>query len=878
MSPKVNEQYIIFLRQITSLFFYVLYTLINTLIVIGEITTLILLLPFRLTAWGFEKVYLRLLAFARRIKSRFIPKLPLLLPSKVGNIDFKEIEQEEKEQVYSIILHPTASSRKLLTINILQVFPYVRRQLFSGLQMTEQIVVSVSLIIFQVLKNLVLAISQPFIRVVKSYKDIIFYISGAILVTQILFDAAKRFIARTIRFFYQVILLPFKLVYLSVTSSFRFFYIGFLVCLIGIIGFQSYLFISHLPSPYKIGKTNYPISSHIFDRNGRLLYEVYRDQNRTPIKLNELPPYVHQASIAIEDKDFYHHNGISIFGGMLRALKDTYKTNELQGGSTITQQLIKTALLTPERTVERKIKEVILAVWAERIYTKNQIMEMYLNQIPYGGSAYGIQEAARTYFGKDARQLTVSEAALLAGLTRAPSIYSPFVNPDIAIRRRNEVLSKMYELNFITDKQRQLAHATKIAIREPKTSIRAPHFVFYTKSHLESEYGIKEVEEGGLRVITTLDLEIQNEAEKILREELDKIRYLNVTNGGIVVSDPNSGEILAMVGSRDYFATPNGAFNVSTALRQPGSSLKPLLYSLALERGYTAATIIDDSPISFTISDTEVYRPVNYDGAFHGRTTLRSALANSYNIPAVKVINAFGVTNYVDHARKMGIDTWNDTNRFGLSLSLGGGEVTMIDVTEAFGVFANKGNRVDLTPISKLTNSEREILAENNPLKEKALDEGVAFIMSDILSDNVARQAAFGRGSALEIPGYKVAVKTGTTDSKKDNWTVGYTPEFVVTVWVGNNDNTPMNQQLASGITGAAPVWNRVMTYLLKNKSSLGTKVAFDKPDVVVQRKCYGRDEYFMLGTDNNVFCQPSVLKQQARDREIGERRLRINQ
>lgn len=855
--------------KITSVLLYVIYKIVNTLIFIGELTTFMIFFPFRvlLQFYSYIQHYIsKMNDQMHKIFRKYIHKRPRLLTEGMKEKRLKKMFPVIIQT--SIILHPTASGR-------LNFWKKLYARLTSSRASVKESFLNSGLLFYRILTSsysgvlgIVLKLLEKLYIFVASYRNIIFLVSNIILVIQILAVTLRTWIKKIFYFFVYLIILPFKLIKLSFTTGFKYFYVGFVVCLIAIVGFQSYLFIRELPSPHKIGKTNYPLSTHIFDRNGRLLYEVFRDQNRTPIKLTELPSYVSQASIAIEDKDFYHHNGISIFGGMLRALKDTWQTNELQGGSTITQQLIKTALLTPERTVERKIKEVILALWAEQIYTKNQIIEMYLNQIPYGGSAYGIQEAARTYFGKDARRLTIAEAALLAGLTRAPSIYSPYVNPDLAAQRRNDVLSKMYELNFITKKELQEAQKIKLIVREPRTTIRAPHFVFYTRSFLENEYGLEQVEEGGLRVITSLDLEIQQEAERILQEELEKVAYLNVTNGGIIVSDPSTGEILAMVGSKDYFENPYGAFNVTTALRQPGSSLKPLLYSLALEHGYTAATMIDDSPISFTISDTEVYRPVNYDGSFHGRVTVRIALANSYNIPAVKTLNTFGVRNYVEHAKRMGIDTWNDPDRYGLSLSLGGGEVKMIDVAEAYGVFANNGYRVNLTPIKKLLNTDRELLADLHPEREKVLDEGAAFIISDILSDNAARAAAFGPHSALEIPGYQVAVKTGTTDSKKDNWTVGYTPEFVVTVWVGNNDNTPMNPYLSSGITGAAPIWNRVMKYLLENKSNLGTQLAFKKPDTVVMRKCYGRNEYFMLGTDTNVYCQPSTLKPQAKDNE----------
>lgn len=644
---------------------------------------------------------------------------------------------------------------------------------------------------------------------------------------------------------------PFKV---RIRFGYLAFITGFLTCLIIFSSFQLYLLYKALPSPSDIGKVNYPLSSHLYDTNGKLLYEVYKDQSRTPVKIKDLPKYITQATIAFEDKDFYHHNGISPISGILRAVRDTFLKKNLQGGSTITQQLVKSSLLSPERTWERKIKEMVLAVQTERMYGKNQILEMYLNQVPYGGAAYGIEEAAQVYFNKHAKNLSLDEAALLAGLPQSPSVYSPFVNPDLALQRRNEVLDRMYEQKFITQKQKAAAQKIKLHAASPKTHINAPHFVFYVKNELEKEFGTNQLETGGLEVSTTLDLNIQTEAETILREELEKIKYLNVSNGAILVTRPKTGEILAMVGSEDYFATPSGAFNVTTALRQPGSSIKPLMYSLALEKNYTAASIIDDSPVAFIAEGSEPYRPVNYDGRFHGKVPLRYALANSYNIPAVRVLQTLGVSQFINHGKRMGITTWGDPSQYGLSLTLGGGEVTMIDMATAMGVFANGGERVNLSPLKRLQDTQGRSVDFSKSPSIKVLNEGVAYIMSDILSDNTARLPAFGAGSALEIPGYKVAVKTGTTDQKKDNWTIGYTPDFLVAVWVGNNDNTPMNPYLSSGITGAAPIWNRVMRFLLENYSK--EKKWFTKPDVVVERACLGRTEYFIRGTENSVTCQ----------------------
>jgi membrane peptidoglycan carboxypeptidase len=421
----------------------------------------------------------------------------------------------------------------------------------------------------------------------------------------------------------------------------------------------------------------------------------------------------------------------------------------------------------------------------------------------------------------------------------------------------------MYQQGYIDKQAKEKAQNAKLDIVPLRTEINAPHFVFYVKGELEKQYGIRAVEEGGFRVTTTLDLNIQREAEKILREELDKIPNLNVTNGAVLVTQPNTGEILAMVGSVDYWKQPYGAFNVTTSTRQPGSSIKALLYGYALERGFTAASIIDDTPTTFGIAGSEPYRPVNYDGKFHGRVPFRYALANSFNIPAVKVLNSVGVFEFADQAKRMGISTWGDTSRYGLSMALGGLEVTMLDMNTAYGVFANQGERVDLNNVLKLEDSKGEELYTIDPYKTRVMDPGAAYILSDILSDNTARVTAFGPGSQLEIPGYKVSVKTGTTDNKLDNWTCGYTPEFTVCVWVGNNDNSPMNPYLASGITGAAPIWHRTMEYLLKN---YGTKAWFEKPANVVERQCTGsRPEFFLAGTESTVPCRelPTANNQQ---------------
>ncbi len=654
----------------------------------------------------------------------------------------------------------------------------------------------------------------------------------------------------------KLIALPHKLV----PAKFIYFFYGILATLLLVVLLQSYRFIAALPRPSQIGTINYPVSTKITDRNDNLLFEIYRDQNRTPVAIKDLPKYVTQATIAVEDKDFYTHQGISPIGGVLRAIKETVVEKKLQGGSTITQQLVKTALLTPERTIERKIKEAILALWTEQTYSKEKILEMYLNQVAYGGSSYGIQEASRTYFGKDAKNLSIAQAAFLAGLPQAPSIYSPYVNPDLALRRRNEVLKRMFDQKFINKESYDQARKSTVDVQPNSSFIRAPHFVFYVKSLLEKEYGIRMVEEGGLTVKTTLDLATQEKTEKILASEVANIAYLNVSNGAALVTVPTNGDVLAMVGSVDYYKEPFGAFNVTTALRQPGSSIKPLMYALALERDFTAASLLDDSPASFAQPGAAPYVPVNYDGRFHGKVPLRLALANSYNLTAVKTLNALGVQNFIDHAQDMGISTWTDRSRFGLSLTLGGGEVTMTDMATAFGVFANGGKRVDLDPVLSIHDYTGKKIYEKDSQRSvfQAIPEAVAYIISDILSDNIARQAAFGIRSSLEIPGKKVAVKTGTTNDKRDNWTVGYNPQYATTVWVGNNNNAPMNPLLTSGITGAAPIFNKVMNMIISDNPLKfpAQTLNFTQPSNIVRRDCYyKKGEVFISGTEGKVNC-----------------------
>lgn len=629
----------------------------------------------------------------------------------------------------------------------------------------------------------------------------------------------------------------------------KFFVAGVAVTIVFFFApYMTYRWLGALPNPQLLSQRSLQVTTKILDRNGVLLYEIYSDQNRTPIPLSEIPLHVKYATIAIEDQDFYHHRGIS-FRGVSRALAEILFHDEIQGGSTITQQLIKSALLSPERTITRKTKEIILSFWAEALYNKNEILEMYLNQVPYGGTAWGVEAASQTYFGKSVTSVNLAEGALLAGLPQAPTEYSPFgSHPLKAKERQKEVLRRMVEDRYITKEDEQEALNTPITFAQPRTSLLAPHFVMYVKNLLEQKYGPRRIEQGGLRITTSLDMSIQEKAENIVQNQVNALSHLRVGNGAALITNPKTGEILAMIGSKNYFdVASQGNVNVTTALRQPGSSIKVVNYAAALENGFTAASIIEDSPIVYQSAGSPPYAPVNYDGRFHGSVPLRYALANSYNIPAVKVLAKIGVQTMIDKGRKMGITSWQDQERYGLSLTLGGGDVTMLDMAQIFGTLANEGTRLDLVPILEVTDYTGRVIEKNKPQQGiPAVKPEIAWILSNILSDNTARIAAFGPSSSLVIANKTVSVKTGTTDSKRDNWAIGYTPSVVAVVWVGNNDNSPMHPFLTSGITGAAPIWHNIMTELLKNKPN----EIPPKPDTVVSVPCYfGRPEYFIVGT-----------------------------
>ncbi len=598
-----------------------------------------------------------------------------------------------------------------------------------------------------------------------------------------------------------------------------------------LIGALSIWVLWGIPLPDNLSQ-NQSVSTKLLDRNGKLIYEIYADQRRTPVKLSDVPEYMKEATISIEDKDFYTHGGFSVTG-ILRAAYKTVFQRQLEGGSTLTQQLVKSALLTPERTVRRKLREFFLSVLVEARYSKDQILELYLNQIPYGSTAYGIESATQLYFGKSSKDLDLAQSALLAGLTASPTRYSPFgANPELAKERQKIVLRRMVEDKKITQQQADDAYNEPLVFAKPN-SLVAPHFSLWVKDQLASMFGDSVVEQGGLRVTTTLDLDLQASAEAAVSREVKKLVKQHVGNGAAIVTYPKTGEILAMVGSKDYFATDeDGKVNIIFANRQPGSSIKPLNYVLALrDKKITLSTPLADIPTCFAVPGQEPYCPVNYDGTFHGATQTRFALGNSYNIPAVKILALNGLENFVNFARDMGLTTFQDAKNYGLSLTLGGGEVRAYDMAEAYGVFANGGVKQPLYGIKKVETWSGKVLYENNvdPLSgPRILEPDVTYLISHALQDNNARSAAFGPSSYLNVSGHpEVSVKTGTTNDRRDNWTDGYTSQAVVVVWVGNNDNSPMSGAV-SGVSGASPIWNSIMKNVL-DKAGKGFYSSADK-------------------------------------------------
>ena len=568
-------------------------------------------------------------------------------------------------------------------------------------------------------------------------------------------------------------------------------------------------------------------STKIYDRTGEvLLYDLHQDVKRTIVPYEDISRHIKNASVAIEDDTFFEHMGVRPLS-IVRAALANLQGGDLfggQGGSTITQQVIKNALLEPEKTITRKIKEAILALRLEQVLTKEEILMHYLNESPYGGTIYGVEEASQSFFGKSASDITLPEAAYLAALPQAPTYYSPYGNNKDALEaRKNQVLERMLALDFITESEHNEAMSAEVEfLPQAATGIRAPHFVMYIREQLARQYGEEALAERGFKVITTLDYELQAAAEEIVKENALKNEPLyNASNASLVAMDPGTGEILVMVGSRDYFDEEiDGNFNVALAERQPGSSFKPFVYAAAFQKGYTPATTLFDvktqfstacSPSNLT-SDDGCYSPVNYDDRFRGPVSMRGALAQSLNIPAVKTLYLAGINASLKIARDAGITTLTDPRRYGLTLVLGGGEVKLLEMVGAYSVFANEGVKYPTKSILRIEDARGEVLEENEPEGQEVLDREIALQISDVLSDNVARTPLYGPNSLLYFGSRDVAAKTGTTNDKRDAWILGYTPNLVVGAWAGNNDNASMNE--ISGLI-ISPLWREFMDVAL---------------------------------------------------------------
>ncbi|MFO7168397.1 MAG: penicillin-binding protein 1C [Chloroflexota bacterium] len=599
---------------------------------------------------------------------------------------------------------------------------------------------------------------------------------------------------------------------------------------------------TELPDPEQLRARAATGGTRLLDRSGRPLYELADPLGgrRRPVPLAEVPLALRQATVAVEDAGFYTNPGLDLRGIARAAWANLRSGRIVAGGSTITQQLARTLVLDPEQarqqTLMRKLREAVLALKLSAAYSKDEILELYLNQTYYGGMAYGVEAAAQLYFGKPVRDLSLAECALLAGLPQAPSRYDPRLNPEAALQRRSQVLAALAREGYITPAQQAAADAEPLQLAPPGPAMRAPHFVLFALDQLAAELGADALARGGLTVTTTLDLGLQEAAQEALRRQIAQLSRAGggrpdhqVRNGAVVVLDPSDGAILAMVGSPDFAdAASQGQVNAALAPRQPGSAIKPLTYAAALERGWTPASILLDVPTSFPTREGRPYAPQNYDRAFHGPLSLREALATSSNVAAVRLLDAIGVPALLEIAERLGITTLGrDSGRYGLALTLGGGEVTLLELTAAYGAFANGGSRVEPYAIREVSGLPSEKVMGSpgdaaepsfaRPLtsegrqdrpRTQALSPEVAYLIADILSDPYARMRAFGSGGPLDI-GRPAAVKTGTTTDWRDNWTVGFTPDRVVGVWIGNADGRPMEQ--VSGLTGAAPVWRQVM-------------------------------------------------------------------
>jgi len=588
-----------------------------------------------------------------------------------------------------------------------------------------------------------------------------------------------------------------------------------------------------LPRPEKFTERAFVESTKIFDRTGQvLLYELYGEEKREIISLSEMPEHLKQAVISTEDANFYSHHGIDI-RGIIRAIKINLRVGQpLYGGSTISQQLIRSTFLTREKTIKRKIREIILTLELERRYSKEQILEWYLNQIPLGVNVYGVEAAAKTYFKKPAKELTLAESAVLAALIKAPSYYTPFgSHKKELLARKDYVLNRMAQEKYISHEQAEEAQLQELDFAKVSQPIKAPHFVLYIEEYLFEKYGKNFLEQEGFRVYTTLDWELQEAAEKAVTEGIKRNKGYKAHNAALVAIDPKTGEILAMVGSADWFGEPypenctsgkNCKFDpkVNVAAysigRQPGSAFKPFVYVTAFQKKHTAEETVIDEETNFGKWGEKDYIPQNYDGKFRGEVTLRQALAQSLNVPSVKVLlNLAGLEDSLKTAINCGLTTLKKSpSYYGPAIVLGGGEVRLIDMVSAYGVFAADGVKIKPSSILRIEDSRGNIIEENKKTPKRVLEKEAVRLLNDVLSDNEARAPMFGRNSLLYFPDYQVAAKTGTTNNFRDAWTIGYTPSIVAGVWVGNNDNSSMAKK--PSITIAGPIWHNFMAQALQ--------------------------------------------------------------
>lgn len=619
--------------------------------------------------------------------------------------------------------------------------------------------------------------------------------------------------------------------------------------------------IKELPSLGQIANHQLAQSTRIYDRTGAvLLYEIHAEEKRTVIAFEEIPDYLKKATLAIEDRNFYEHPAFD-WRAIVRAVFNNLIRGQIQGASTITQQLAKNAFLSPEKTLRRKIKELILSVQLERRYTKDEILSSYLNQISYGAGLYGVEAASRAFFGKSAKELNLAESSLLASLPQAPSYYSPWGYHQNELKQRQEfILNKMYELGFIDAEEKDRAKTSALVFLPPSTgNIKAPHFVMEVKEQLVNRYGEEMVQKGGLKIITTLDYELQKLAEIVVAEGAERNEKLyQGKNAALVAQDAKTGQILALVGSRDYFDIKNeGNFSVATrGLRQPGSALKPFAYLTALEKGYTPETIVFDVPTEFAANnpncpaDPTCYHPQNFDKKFRGAVDFKNALAQSINVPSIKVLYLAGLDNVLKTLQSFGVTTLIDPQRYGLSLVLGGGEIKLIELVEAYSVLSQEGVKHPQTMILKVEDSQGKVLEEYQDKPERVVEARYPQMINNILSDKNLRQPLFSSSLGLTVfPDQEVALKTGTTNDFRDAWALGYTPSLVVGVWAGNNDNAPLQQQ-GSSILAAVPIWHAFLAEVFKKQTNSET---FSRPEKILVEKPILRGEAIIQYKVNNV-------------------------